>query len=436
MSSVPVTRDRLYDDLNTERLRVRKQLKKIKRHVDFQSIVGSVFTDQGYNYELQPTGDFMIIAEAGMSICGKWNGVSWDLYLNVRFGSNNVSDYDIEVEISAASFADYIPLFDSIIAKLRKLYAAYYDSSKANKSSKLLEMMVIDTLSKLNISKVILEPTKEKNSLLRLGRLITGNLLLYTTINFDNYEERCLEFKQALEQIPPQAKDNVLSSIYYKEKGERWTLSGLKKVNRPVLNPGEDLKIHYNRGALNPNDEYEGVIPTELTKLGYRFTVSPEGTLRILIDGTYLLRNGLDTWFAQSDDYRSSAHISMSDDEFKQLINYIALASVRKGYYPGFYWDQNDRRGTYFYNCIEPILEACLPNEYFTPAERSFYRNNPWIKLGYDESMKNGFKWNYLESDWLSVLLYVINNYEFVKDLPQSLVRPEYPNVKTIIRQN
>ncbi len=436
MSSVPVTTDRLYHDLKNERLRARKQLTKIERHVDFQNIVGSVFAGQDYNYKLQPNGNFMIIAEAGMSICGKWNGVGWNIYLTVGFGSKIVTDYDVEIEISAAAFADYVPLFNSMIAKLHKLYAAYYESSKANKSSKLLEMMVRETLSQLNISKILIEPTKDKKSLLRLGRPITGNLLLYTTIDFDNYEERCHEFKQALEQIPSQANDNILTSIYYKEKGERWSLSGLEKVQYPVLKPGEEIKMHYNYSALKPNNEYEGDIPDVLTRLGYRFTVSPEGTLQILINRMYLYRHELDTWFSDSNDYRSSIHVNIPDDEFKQLIKYIALASYKRGYFPAPYWDVNSRGGTLFYDCVKPILEACLPNEYYTPAERSFYTHNPWIKLGYDESMKNGFKWNYNDPNWLSILFYVIHNYEFIKNLPQSLERPEYPNVKTIIRQN
>ncbi len=435
MSSVPVTTERLYHDLNNERLRVRKQLTKIERHVDFQNIVGSVFADQGYNYELRTNGNFMIIAEAGMSICGKWNGVGWNIYLTVGFGSKIVTDYDVEIEISAAAFADYVPLFNSMIAKLHKLYAAYYESSKANKSSELLLYLVKETLSTLQLKNIKLAYSKEKKGLLQLYKHIVGNLYLSTILDFDNYESRCQEFKMATESVSSLANDEILGAILFRAKGERWQLNEGNSVERHVFDPNIIPKICYDNSGMPQFTEkrLDSDISEVLTNLGYSFT----GSYRIkLCKGAYLCRKEMKTWFEHTDINRTSA-MDISDEDFKLLLYCIALAIAKQGNFPYVNWDDSGRHGTKFQAFINSILSACLPSQYYIPAfSGSYWKPDPYIKLGDDARMQTGFKWDFSKQNWLSILFYVIKNYDYVKNLPQSLERPEYPNVKTFIRQN
>lgn len=433
MSAEKITYWTLREDLNTERLRAKKQLAKLDRNIDFQKIVGDVFDSQGYVYTIDSNGNFIIEGEVGMRIIGKWNGICWDLLMNSSHSGENSGNYELGLQLSPAGFGDYAPLFNSMLAKLKKLYNKYEASAKAHKSGRLLRLLLPDVLKQLELTDMVLIPDSKKKGLLQLGKHITGNLYLTTTIDFSNYKERCNELKQALDNLPAIVEDTNQNTIFYRAKGTRWSESKRKEIEHPMLGDGEGLKMRYDTdyAPKHFNSDYDPEIIEYLKKLGYRFLISIKGELRILISsGTYLNRFEKKCWFSGRN--RRSSSLDISKEYFLQLLHCIALASIEEGRYWIYFNDYGQK--TTFYDCITPILKVCLPGESFIPVQ-DYYPYNYCIKIICDSDAKSGFKWRTDNKTWLNTLFYVKNNFEAIKNLPQTLEKSEYPNVKIHIKQ-
>lgn len=434
MSANKITYWTLREDLNTERLRAKKQLAKLERNIDFQKVVGEVFDAQGYVYTIDPNGNFIITGEVGMTIIGKWNGICWDLLMNTRHSGEDSGNYKLGLQLSPAAFDDYVPLFDSMLAKLKKLYNKYEASAKAHKSGQLLKLLLPDALKQSELTDIVIIPDSKKKDLLQLGKHITGNLYLTTTIDFSNYKERCNELKLALDNLPSIVEDTNQNTIYYRSKGTRWSESKRQKIEHPILGNGEELKMRYDTDyePKHVKLDYDPEIVECLKKLGYRYLVSSNDELRILISsGTYLSRLEQKCWFSGSN--RRSLSLEISKEYFLQLLHYIALASIEKGRF-WIYFNTDFGQRTTFYDCIAPILKVCLPGDSFIPVQ-DYYPHNYCIKIICDSDAKNGFKWRTDNKTWLNTLFYVINNYEAIKTLPLTLEKAENPNVKIYIKQ-
>lgn len=368
MSAEKITYRTLREDLNTERLRAKKQLAKLERNIDFQKVVGEVFDAQGYVYTIDPNGNFIITGEVGMTIIGKWNGICWDLLMNTSHSGEGSGNYKLGLQLSPAGFGDYVPLFDSMLAKLKKLYNKYEVSAKAHKSGQLLKLLLPDAIKQSKLTDIVIIPDSKKKGLLQLGKHITGNLYLTTTIDFSNYNERCSELKQALDNLPAIVKDTNQNTIFYRAKGTRWSESKQTKIEHPMLGDGEELKMRYDTDYKPKHfkTDYDPEIIEDLKKHGYRFLISSKGELRILISaGTYLNRVEQKCWFSGSD--RRSSSLDISKEYFLQLLHYIALASIEKGRYRIYFHDYGKK--TTFYDCVSPILKVCLSGESFIPVQ-------------------------------------------------------------------
>lgn len=433
MSSVAVDLKRIENDLHSLMSIAGNEVSTLRRHIDFQEIVGSVLDKQRYTYTLKSGGDFSILAAPGMSICGKWDGLSWSVSVNISYGnlSANTSykdskyNYYKTVKLCPASFHEYVPIFDSLIETLRKYYAEYEATTKSNKSSQLLKQLVRPVLRKLNITEAILEPNDNDDGLLQFKRKICSNFYLSTTLDYDNYESRCEDMRMAMKNLPSVINDDFLKYIHFEKN---WYKFNFESVKRPQPNSGDEIRMCYKTQYKKPDSQprCDADIVACLDKLGFMYYETPKtNILKIRInEGVQLCRKDTMSWFSRYSNEQTK-EIELSAPNFIRLLHYIASASVNEGEYPYFYINYHQKDD--FFVGLQPLLKYCLPSDYYG-------LEYPWINIYFDENGKEGFKFSRNRSNWFEVLVYVIENYGLIKNLPHILTETNSPNVKLIIK--
>lgn len=465
MGAVEITYEDIKKDLEKLGFKAKEMLMELdNREIDFQKIVGDIFSQKGYSFTLNQAGDFNILVADGIKIIGEWTGKIWKVYLEVNHGDLKVSTkpysmYDYVMKISPAAFEAYIPLFDYLISSLEKLSIKYQNNAKAHKSSELLTMLVTPLIEELKLTGKI-EPTNKKGGLLRLQRPLSGNLALTSLLDFDNYENKCHEMKKAEKLIPPIAETEFIKSIYY--RSSRWKVSTDRFIEvkpNPYLNDN-DIKMAYDESKctshgnlFNHKDEeidYDKDIIDCLNKYCFKYFIDDRNNLAILMNSEnwiviknnklyivhhYTFRNYVFDEISYYHARNANPELNISKESLLILLKYIASASmanktseVKPGKY-GFYDPNWDVRKGAFPLLFALLIEFCLPKGYFYLTEGA----NGDTRVFLDKEGKRGFLWKSDDENWIEIFLNVVKEFDNIFELPHCWDNIKLKGVKVTI---
>lgn len=439
MSAVAIDGNRIEQDLKKIMSSSVKKTDDLKRNIDFKGIAGDFFKEKNYSYTLNENGDFTIIASPGMSIIGKWEKVIWSVKVNISFDNIN-KDSDASISMSPASFHEYEPVFDYMLSFLKELYNTYTETTKANRSSKLLGQIVSQHLRKIKLSEASLTPHDGENGLIKLTRRIAGNLYLSTILDFENYESRCQELMKALTILPPLANEPFIKFIFYKKKTDTdWIGYHGLKIAEPFVTD-EKLKMKYineiesKRSSLmksGSKGEIDQEIIDFLTELNFIYAIN-DNNLQIVYSrhwSSILCLSYQDSkiWLSENNKILSKEY-EITIEELKELLKSIALASMKDGYFKNEVCiDFNYPRNNYLYEILGDIYKYRFPAIYYNFLI-------PWIEVFNDKEGITGFRWSGNRSNWWSISLKVFDNYETIRDIPYLWSKEAYPNISVIIK--
>ena len=414
MGDIVLTTEYIESDVEKLLKSAESEFIKIKTQIEFKHIIEAALAKSGYSFSVDDNGNFRIAAAPGMYVGGIWDSGRWAMNLSVSYGNIHV-DKTTSKYMYPATFAKYLPVLDSVISSLKEKYAEYEAKTKAKKSSELLQSLVRRELRQLHITDTQLEPSDMGNGLLKLQKRIAPKKYLTTTLDFDNYKERCLELKSSLEQLSSTAQNDIPKSITYINEQHGEAIDVIPRKSQP----GEEIKMFYTYapqvkiGNYNP-ELCDPEIVKALSDLGFVFVIrSNEFHIRI---NRYmsLYRNGTQTWFADTrakDIKQVSDKQDIPKDIFISLIAYMARASMAlHGYDEEPVWNWNESF-EHFVTYLRPIFKTCLPSGCFVIED--YY---VWIKVFFLKSSKIGVKWSRNRSSWLEDLFYVIENFDYLKN--------------------
>ncbi|MCH5225217.1 MAG: hypothetical protein J1D77_04420 [Muribaculaceae bacterium] len=346
------------------------------------------------------------------------------------------------MEISPAGFEHYLPLFDYLIESLKKLSEKYNKSTKANKSSQLLNALVSNLEEELKFSAKV-EPNSRSGGLLKMTRQLTGNLAITTTLDFENYEKRCKEMAEAEKLIPSIVENEYMKPIFYKTS--RWKVNSddLIEVKPSLAINEENIKMVYEnvdpsiQKKLESIDEesYDTEVINSLKKYGFMYYVRQQ-TLVILLNSKFWLlieKNKLYHFeFYKSDGYyelqKGVAYYHVHNSNLPQkidkelllkLLKYLSIASMSKNGSEGDYKKFVGYEPWWFLRkgalpiLFNKLLEYCLPEGYFYINQNSLD-----TRVFTDKEAKEGFLWKSDTPDWIGILINVIEHYGDIISLP------------------
>ena len=465
MGAVAITSQDVRKDLETLCFKAKEMIKKLDdREIDFQKIIGDIFSQKGYSYTLKKDGDFNILVADGIKISGIWTGKIWKVYLEVNHGDIEVTTNlfymeNLAMNISPAAFEEYIPVFDYLISSLEKLSIKYQKNTKDNKSSQLLSMLVTQLIEELKLTAEI-EPTNKKGGLLKLQRQLSGNLALTSLLDFDNYENRCQEMQKAEKLIPPIAETEFIKSIYY--RSPRWKVSPedfIEVKPNPYLND-DNIKMVYNKSAYEGHGElfnhegkifdYDKDIIECLNKYGFKYFIDSRDNLAILMNSKfwivvknnkiYTIRHYSQRDYVYDDvEYyharNGNPRLNITKESLFTLLKYIASASManknsemdyKKYVGDELYW--YSKKGA-FPIIFNQLLEFCLPKGYFYFTEGS----NGDTRVFLDKEGERGLLWKSEDENWIEIFLYVVREFDKIFELPHCWDNMKLNGVKLTI---
>lgn len=390
--------------------------RELKGLVDFKAAVENAFTSRDYNYTVESNGDFRLVASPGMYISATWNEARWELSLELSYEEIRVKKF-MDLYVSPTSLRKYIPVFDAAINSLQNLYNDYEEKTKARRSSELLRTLVTRALRKYKVSDVKIEPGNVKGGLLKLTRRVEKKMYLTTMVDFDNYEERCLELSRTLENISACNMFKLPKSMEFFSNSDNSDESVIK-VTSSGFHIDNKVKMYYINAPTVEIGKYDpqlcdSELINALTELGFVFVIR-KNEFHIRLNGSIsIYRKGTETWLVSTTSRKImpiTKKMDISKETFLTLLRYIAIAStVQKGYKAApvsCYHDEFEPFDTF----LQPIFKICLPGGSFLLS-----KYHVWIKVFFSEDKKWGVKWSRNCTDWLETLFYVIQNFEKLK---------------------
>ncbi len=413
MGDIVLTIEHVEADLKQLIKTANAELSKITCNTYAINRLDEALSSGNYNYTKDNNCNFRIAAGQAAYIIGEWDNGRWILNIQLTYG-------DIKIEKSSnkyiypATIHKNLKLFDTLISALKRKIEEYDAKAKAKKGSELLQSLVKQTLRKLHIPETKLEPSDMGKGLLRLQKRIAPKIFLTTTLDFDNYEERCMELKKCLDQAAIVIKNAVPKSIeFIKEshskaihvKPSQWSLHDAIRMRYSMA---PEVKI----GKYNP-DICDPEIVEFLSQLGYVFVIKSNEFHIRLNRWLSIYRSGNQTWIV---DTQSKNIMPLTDkqeiskENFITLMRYIAVASMTLGEYKQAPIIHYDGKLEPFVSYLKPVLKTCLPDGCFIIEE--YY---VWIKVFFSKDDNRGVKWSRNRSTWLEDMFYVIKNFYILK---------------------
>lgn len=392
------------------------KVRSLRGFVDLKAIVENAFASREYNYTVESNGNFRLVAAPGMYICATWRDARWKLSLELNYQDIRVEKF-MKLYLSPVSLRNYIPVFDETIDSLQNLYSDYEEKTKARRSSELLRTLVTRALRAAKVSEVKIEPGNVKGGLLKLTRRVEKKMYLTTTVDFDNYEDRCLELSRTLENVSASNLFQLPKSMEFFNSSDNSSGSVIK-VTPSGYSVDDDVKMYYTNAPTVKIGKYHpqlcnSELINALSDLGFVFVIRKNEFHIRLNNSISIYRKGIETWLVDTRYYSIkpiTKKMDISKETFLTLIRYIAIASaVQKGYKATPISCRNNEFEP-FDTFLQPVFETCLPGGCFLLS-----KYHVWIKVFFSDDKKWGVKWSRNRADWLETLFYVIQNFEKLK---------------------